>query len=233
VETPLFETMLAVRDIAEEAEAQVQAQGDDVHEHVAEEVATDVVPPTPTSPSPSSLVLDTCSALVLRVEDDTEVQEAVEVVTTAKLITKVVTAVATQVTAASTPIFAAKPKTLKCCSSCLNKEKKSSCKGILIEDPKPMKKKDQVEMDAEYAKKLQEELDKEHEEAYKQIDWDAALDHVQSKEPQYIKRYHRIKKKPQSESEARKNMISYLKNTKGYKMEFFKGKTYDQILPIF
>nr|GFD17293.1 hypothetical protein [Tanacetum cinerariifolium] len=28
-------------------------------------------------------------------------------------------------------------------------------------------------------------------------------------------------------------MISNLKNTKGYKMEFFKGKTYDQILPIF
>nr|GFA08530.1 hypothetical protein [Tanacetum cinerariifolium] len=39
--------------------------------------------------------------------------------------------------------------------------------------------------------------------------------------------------KPQFESEARKNMISYLKNTEGYKMEFFKGKTYDQILPIF
>nr|GFD33116.1 hypothetical protein [Tanacetum cinerariifolium] len=43
--------------------------------------------------------------------------------------------------------------------------------------------------------------------------WNAALDHVQSKEPQYIKRYHRIKKKPQTESEARKNMIFYLKNT--------------------
>nr|GEZ00270.1 hypothetical protein [Tanacetum cinerariifolium] len=28
-------------------------------------------------------------------------------------------------------------------------------------------------------------------------------------------------------------MISYLKNTEGFKMEFFKGKTYDQILPIF
>nr|GFA83278.1 integrase, catalytic region, zinc finger, CCHC-type, peptidase aspartic, catalytic [Tanacetum cinerariifolium] len=41
----------------------------------------------------------------------------------------------------------------------------------------------------------------------------AALNHVQSKEPQYIKRYHGIKKKPQTESEARKNMISYLKNT--------------------
>nr|GEW58363.1 hypothetical protein [Tanacetum cinerariifolium] len=28
-------------------------------------------------------------------------------------------------------------------------------------------------------------------------------------------------------------MISYLKNTEEYKMEFFKGKTYDEILPIF
>nr|GFC77547.1 hypothetical protein [Tanacetum cinerariifolium] len=52
------------------------------------------------------------------------------------------------------------------------------------------------------------------------------LDHVQSKEPQYIKRYHGIKKKPQTESKARKNMIFYLKNTEGYKMDFFKGKTF-------
>nr|GFA30907.1 hypothetical protein [Tanacetum cinerariifolium] len=153
-------------------------------------------------------------------EDDTEVQEAVEVVTTAKLITEVVTAAATQVVAASTRILAAKPKILKIAAAPavstrrrkgvvirdLEEELhintlaetptvKDKGKGILIEAPKPMKKKDQ--------------------------------------EPQYIKRYHGIKKKPQSESEARKNMISYLKNTEGYKMEFFKGKTYDQILPIF
>nr|GEX49983.1 hypothetical protein [Tanacetum cinerariifolium] len=57
VETPLFETMLAVRDVAKEAEAQILAQGDDVQEHAEEEVATDVVPPTPTSPSPSSPVI--------------------------------------------------------------------------------------------------------------------------------------------------------------------------------
>nr|GFC07036.1 hypothetical protein [Tanacetum cinerariifolium] len=42
-------------------------------------------------------------------EDDLEVQEVVEVVTTAKLITKVVTAAASQVTAASATILAAKP----------------------------------------------------------------------------------------------------------------------------
>nr|GFD55553.1 hypothetical protein [Tanacetum cinerariifolium] len=34
---------------------------------------------------------------------------------------------------------------------------KDKGKGILIEDLKPMKKKDQLAMDAEYAKKLQEE----------------------------------------------------------------------------
>nr|GFA48014.1 hypothetical protein [Tanacetum cinerariifolium] len=28
-------------------------------------------------------------------------------------------------------------------------------------------------------------------------------------------------------------MTSYLKNTEGYKMDFFKGKTYDEIIPIF
>nr|GEZ83803.1 hypothetical protein [Tanacetum cinerariifolium] len=58
---------------------------------------------------------------------------------------------------------------------------KNKGKGILIEDPKPMKKKDQIEMDVEYAKKLQEELEKEHEEAYKQIDWNAAFDHKAAK----------------------------------------------------
>nr|GFC03204.1 hypothetical protein [Tanacetum cinerariifolium] len=35
------------------------------------------------------------------------------------------------------------------------------------------------------------------------------------------------------ESEARKNMIDYLKNTEGFKLVFFNGKTYDQIRPIF
>nr|GFD15617.1 hypothetical protein [Tanacetum cinerariifolium] len=88
-------------------------------------------------------------------------------------------------------------------------------------------------MNAEYTRKLQEEINKEHEENYKNIDWNAALDHVQSKEPQYIKRYLGMKKKPQTESEARKNMILYLKNTEGYKMDFFKGMKYNEILLIF
>nr|GFB57526.1 hypothetical protein [Tanacetum cinerariifolium] len=112
-------------------------------------------------------------------EDDTEVQEAVEIVTTAKLMTEVVTAAATQVVAASTPIPAAKPKILNIVvapavstrrrkgvvirdseeelpSDTLAEtpKVKDIGKGILIEAPKPMKKKDQIELDAEYARKL-------------------------------------------------------------------------------
>nr|GEX13510.1 hypothetical protein [Tanacetum cinerariifolium] len=108
-----------------------------------------------------------------------------------------------KVVAASTPISVAKPKSLKIAAApaiSTRRRKgvvirdpeeelhidtpaetlivKDKGKGILIKDPKPIKKKDQIEMDAEYAKKLQEELDKEHEEAYKQIDWNAAFDHV-------------------------------------------------------
>nr|GEZ51919.1 hypothetical protein [Tanacetum cinerariifolium] len=223
VETPLFETMLVARDVDAEEEVQVPAQYD-----VVEEIPTEVVTPTPTSPSPPSPVPSPPA-----------------------------------VAAASTPIPAAKPaakpKVLKIAAAApavsTRKRKggvirdpeeelhtetltetlivKDKGKRILVEDPKPMKKKDQVEMDAEYARKSQEELDKENEESFKNIDWNATLVHIQSKEPQYIKRYHGIKKKPQTESEARKNMISYLRNTEGYKMEFFKGLKYDDIIPIF
>nr|GFA89359.1 hypothetical protein [Tanacetum cinerariifolium] len=231
VETPLFESILAVRDVAEEAEVQVPAQGDDVQEPAAEEVATDVVPPTPTSPSPSSPVipyspphqppcppqpqdakglendkaaqqleivqlkarvkklekihkseiynidLDHSSKVLSMQEDDTEVQEAVEIITTAKLMTEVVTAVTTQVAAASIPIPAAKPKTLTITTApavstrrrkgvvirdpeeeltsdtpAETPKVKDKGKRILIEAPKPVNKKDQIEMDAEWTR---------------------------------------------------------------------------------
>nr|GFA37570.1 hypothetical protein [Tanacetum cinerariifolium] len=295
VETPLFENMLKVRAVDAVEEVQVPAQDDVVQENVTEEIADDVAQPTSPLPSspviPStpphqsqSTSTTSCRRFILigsadegiELEVDQEKSDEVEgrqADTQAEIYnidldhsSKVVTAAATLVAAASAPIPAAKPvakpaakpKVLKIAAApaVSTKERKGVVirdleeelhkdtpaetpsmkdkgKGILIEDPKPMKKKDQIEMDAEYAKKLHEELEKEHEEAYKQIDWNAAFDHVQAKETQYIKRYHGFKKKPQSESEARNNMISYLKNTEGFKMEFFKGKTYDQILLIF
>nr|GFB29239.1 hypothetical protein [Tanacetum cinerariifolium] len=47
---------------------------------------------------------------------------------------------------------------------------KDKGKGILIETPKPMKKNDQIKLDAEYARKLHEEINRDHEEINKDID---------------------------------------------------------------
>nr|GFA45073.1 hypothetical protein [Tanacetum cinerariifolium] len=175
---------------------------------------------------------------------------------------KVVTATTSQVSAASATISAAKPSIPAAAptgvTAYIRRRKrviirdpeeefssktpaktpklKDKGKGILIETPKPMKKKDQIELDAEYARKLHEEINKDHEEINKDIDWDAAIDHVKQKSkenPQYIKQYQVMKKRPQTKSEARKNMMIYLKNTAGYKLDFFKGMSYDEICLIF
>nr|GFA41256.1 hypothetical protein [Tanacetum cinerariifolium] len=255
VETPLFENILEVREVDAEEEVHVPPQDDVAHKTVIEEVAAEVVPPTPTSPLPPSLIMlslpphqsprppppqaaegssllvqqvpDKCSALVLRIEglehlkkvgtsqriessedeenvfnqerisvdidegielvddqekdaqdkgrqadtqaeiynidldhtskvlsmqEDTEVQEVVKVVNAAKLMTEVVTAAATQVVAASTPIPAAKlavvdvrqpisaakpaakPKVLKIAAAAPAVSTKKR-KGVIIRDP--------------------------------------------------------------------------------------------------
>nr|GFB12638.1 hypothetical protein [Tanacetum cinerariifolium] len=198
----------------------------------------------------------------IELEDDSEVQEVVEVVTTAKLITKVVTAAASQVSVASTTIPAAKlsipaaaptvvvaytrrrkgviirdpEEELPLKTPVETPKVKDKGKGIMVEASKPIKKKDQIKLDAEYARKLHEEINKDDADFNKDIYWDAAMDHVNQKSstnPQYIKRYQGMKKRPQTKSEARKNMMIYLKNTAGYKMDFFKGMSYVDICPIF
>nr|GFB97692.1 hypothetical protein [Tanacetum cinerariifolium] len=118
----------------------------------------------------------------IELENDSEVQEVVEVVTTAKIITEVVTATASQVSAASATIPVAKPKKELPLKTLAGTPKvKDKGKGILVENPKPMKKKDQIELDAEYAKKLHEEINKDYEEFNKDIDWDAVMDHKAAK----------------------------------------------------
>nr|GEU68729.1 hypothetical protein [Tanacetum cinerariifolium] len=136
------------------------------------------------------LDLDHPSKVLSMQKDDSEVQESVEVVTTAKLITEVVTAATSQVSGASATIPAVKPSihaaapTVVAANTRRRKDViirdteeelstktpteiptdakyKDKGKGIMIEKPKPMKKKDQIELDAEYARKLHEEINKD------------------------------------------------------------------------
>nr|GEU77064.1 hypothetical protein [Tanacetum cinerariifolium] len=56
---------------------------------------------------------------------------------------------------------------------------------------------------------------------------------MQDKHLDNIKKYQNLKRKPIYVAQARKNMIVYLKNMAGYKMQHFKGMPYDQVRPIF
>nr|GEU79137.1 hypothetical protein [Tanacetum cinerariifolium] len=134
-------------------------------------------------------------------EDETkpaEVQEVVDVVTTTKLITEVVTAASETVIAASAIIPTAEPQvptaTLTATPARVN----------AALEPKPLKKKKQIEMDEQYARKLHAELNKD-------IDWDVAIDHVKlkAKEDPVVKRYQAMKRKPHKEAQARKNMMMF------------------------
>nr|GEY49818.1 hypothetical protein [Tanacetum cinerariifolium] len=64
---------------------------------------------------------------------------------------------------------------------------------------------------------------------------DEAIDHVKlkAKEDPAIKRYQAMKRKSQTEAQARKNMMMYLMNVVGLKFDYFKGMSYDDIRPIF
>nr|GEX59508.1 hypothetical protein [Tanacetum cinerariifolium] len=149
-----------------------------------------------------------------------ELQEVVDVVTTAKLITEVVIAASTTISAVEVPVpvasTTAAPKLIVAPSrrtkgvvirdpeesttttfTIIHTEAKSKDKrkGILVEEPKPLKKQD--------------------------------------KEDPAVKRYQALKRKPQTEAQARKNMMIYLKNVASFKMDYFKGMSYDDVRPIF
>nr|GEY88850.1 hypothetical protein [Tanacetum cinerariifolium] len=173
--------------------------------------------------------MDHASTVLNMHEDEpAEVQEVVDVVTTAKLITEVVTAASEIIIAASIVISTVEPKVLAATittapakiaaapcrrrkgvvirdpkeesttSSIIPAETKSKDKGkgIMVEEPKPLKKKQQIEMDEEYARKLHAEINKD-------IDWDVAIDHVK------------------------------LKAKEDPALDYFKGMSYDDIRLIF
>nr|GEX64778.1 hypothetical protein [Tanacetum cinerariifolium] len=187
---------------------------------------------------------------VLSMQDDepepAELQKVIEVVTTVKLMTEVVTAATTTITTApitidtitATPSAARRRKRVvirdleetATPSTIIHSEPKSKDKGkrIMVQEPKPLKKQAQIEKDEAYARELEAELNKN-------INWDDVIDQVQrkKKEDNVVLRYQALKRKPQTEAQARKNMIVYLKNMVGFKIYYFKGMSNNAIRPIF
>nr|GEW29566.1 ribonuclease H-like domain, reverse transcriptase, RNA-dependent DNA polymerase [Tanacetum cinerariifolium] len=146
---------------------------------------------------------------VLSMQDDApvELKEVIEVVTTAKLMTEVVTVAATTITAApiTSAIITAAPSAAR------------SRKGVVIRDPEKTATPSTIVHSEPKAKDKGKDI----------------LVKRKEKEDNVVLRYQALKRKPQTEAHARKNMMVYLKNMAGFKMDFFKGMSYDDIRPIF
>nr|GEX75595.1 hypothetical protein [Tanacetum cinerariifolium] len=177
-------------------------------------------------------------------EDETEpaeVQKVIKIVTTAKLITKVVTASSETITAASITITATKvpvPAATTAVASKLAAAPRRRTKRVVIRDPEESttttstiihnesKSKDKGKrILVEELKPLKKQAQVKQDEQYareleaelnRNINWDEAIDHVnkKAKEDPAVKRYQALKRKPQAQ--ARKNTMVYLIRAKRF-----------------
>nr|GEV91681.1 ribonuclease H-like domain-containing protein [Tanacetum cinerariifolium] len=133
-----------------------------------------------------------------------------------KIITEVVTAASETITVVSETITAAEAQvlaaTLTAAPSRVIAAPRRRTKGVVIRDPQE-ESTTSIIIPAEIKSK------------------DKVIDHVKikAKEDPTVKRYQALKRKLQTEAQARKNMIIYLKNVAGFKMDYFKGMSYDDI----
>ncbi|GJV59290.1 ribonuclease H-like domain-containing protein, partial [Tanacetum coccineum] len=100
------------------------------------------------------------------------------------------------------------------------------------EQTKALEQQEQEKANLEAALKLQKQFDQERKEA-DNIDWNKIVKQVQESQSGSMIGYQALKKKPVTVAQSRKNMMVYLKNMANYKMSYFKGRSYDQIRPIF
>nr|GEX44047.1 hypothetical protein [Tanacetum cinerariifolium] len=128
-----------------------------------------------------------------------ELQEVVEVVTTAKLITEIVTAVSATIIADAPQLTIAAAPTLTTTPSAARKRN-----GVVIRDHEETATPSTIIHSKDKSKDKGKGI------------LDEVIDHVHRKEKEdnTVKRYQALKRKPQTEAQARKNMMIYLRNTK-------------------
>nr|GEV08930.1 hypothetical protein [Tanacetum cinerariifolium] len=164
---------------------------------------------------------DVLSMLDVNDDEPAGVEEVLEVVKAAKLITEVVTTGGVDVNAASvqdTPITAAEA------TKVIVPRKR---RGVIIQDPKETTTTVTVQP-KEVTRQLEVELNAD-------INWNVLIKQVKRSErlTDAVMKYQALKRKPLKEAQARRKMIVYLKNMAGYKMNYFKGMSYDEIRPLF
>nr|GEY10486.1 hypothetical protein [Tanacetum cinerariifolium] len=213
VETPLFEGMLVVRENVVEGVADEQVQEDDVAAAAPEDV--------PAAPQPQArpqaadfplgllqTALDTCAALTNRIEqlESDKPSQALEITQLKKRVKRLEKG--------------QKVKVFK-----LRRLKKGRMIVELDRDVELMGEKEE-EKKTEQSKDIADDVQVER----RQAEIQAEIYHIDLGHPSKVLL---MKKRPQTEAQAHKNMITYLKNTAGFRLDYFKGLSYDDIRLIF
>nr|GEW00602.1 hypothetical protein [Tanacetum cinerariifolium] len=114
---------------------------------------------------------------------------------------------------------------------------KDKGKAKLVEEPEILKSRKaqipheaQIPHDEEVTKRIEAEWNADMKD---NIDWNEVVKQVQSRQSDVVRKYQALKRKHVLVAQARKNMMIYLKNMTGYKTDYFKGMSYEQIRPIF
>nr|GEV00150.1 ribonuclease H-like domain-containing protein [Tanacetum cinerariifolium] len=164
------------------------------------------------------------SILDVNDEEPADVEKVIEVVKAAKLITEVVTTTGVDVNVAS--IQDTSITTVEATKVSVPRKKR----GVIIQDPEETTPAVTVQpkLDEEVARQLEVELNAD-------INWNTVIEQVKKSErlTDAVMKYQALKRKPLTEAQARRNMIHYLKSMAGYKMDYFKGMSYDEIRPLF
>nr|GEZ61493.1 hypothetical protein [Tanacetum cinerariifolium] len=135
--------------------------------------------------------------------EPTELQEVIKVVTTAKLMIELVTAATITITVAA-PTAARRRKGVVI----RDLEETATPSTIVHTKPKSKDKGKGIMVEEQQVKE-------------------------KGKQDNFVLRYQALKRKPQTKAQARKNIMVYLKNMADFKMDYFKGMSYDDIRPIF
>nr|GEU87554.1 hypothetical protein [Tanacetum cinerariifolium] len=120
-------------------------------------------------------------------------------------------------------------------------------KGIMVKHEKPSKKKDQIALDEEVARKLEAEMKAEMKkeeriameknEVNRAVieEWDDVQATIDANRRKYfaVKRSKEIKNKPPTKPQQKSLMCIYMKNIEGFKQNDFKGKSFDDIKKMF
>nr|GFC26969.1 hypothetical protein [Tanacetum cinerariifolium] len=216
IETPLFEGMLVAGVIEEEGDAEEQVQDVAVDVAAAQGADTAVIgdvvqdqsisSPTPPTPPPQQLQdLPSTSHVGPSQRIDTSDDSVME---DASNQGRMIDALDSD---AGVALMDDKEK-----------EKKEEEAKVAGDDQVQGRQAEIYQIDMDHASKVLSMQEDEPAEVQEVVDVVTTAKLITEEDP-FVQRYQVIKKRPQTEAQARKNMIIYLKNVAGFRLDYFKG----------